>query len=519
MNLEYEVRRRALGPWLNTAMLKGGVLLVAGFAVLLLPSVTLPAARVALGLGLLLSGLVDFWDAHRSPGLDVRAEQIQGVVNVALAMVVLFLPSQTLRLILLVGGVYLVVRALYSLVGAVRQVGPSRWIQLLWGIALASAALLAALAPDHLVEAIISGAAVVMVLAGGVLLAAGLTLPEAQARPLGVTSTPVLVRRWIVRQDVGDERRTEIADSLFIEEPSRVSKYAAWWVMLLLSVAIATLGVMQDSTAVVIGAMIVAPLMAPILATAAAVVNVWPARLTRSLALAIGGAAASVLLAYIIARWTPSIVPLSVNSQVTSRTSPNVLDMSIALAAGAAGAYATVASRVASSIAGVAIAVALVPPLAVVGLTLEASHFSDAWGAFLLFLTNFVSIVLAAVIVFMVTGLASLERLRQDTRGAIQVIGSFVAVALIILLPLMLTSQGLIVAAARQSSAQDITQEWVGNRSLTVQQVSVQGSDVQIELSGAGDVPSVPQLEEELSEAFGEQVEVQVELFPSVEVS
>ncbi|BDZ41082.1 hypothetical protein GCM10025865_03810 [Paraoerskovia sediminicola] len=131
--------------------------------------------------------------------------------------------------------------------------------------------------------------------------------------------------------------------------------------MLLLSVCIATFAVLQDSTAVVIGAMLIAPLMVPILGLAAALVNGWVRRAWESSLLIVAGVVAAVVLAAAITLWAPAVVSFETNSQITSRVDPSVLDMLVAIAAGAAGAFATVNTRVASSIAGVAIAVALVP--------------------------------------------------------------------------------------------------------------------------------------------------------------
>lgn len=519
MSFADHVRERTIPAWLSTATLKGVLLLALGFSLLVLPGVTITSARWAFGIGLVLSGLVDIWDGFRGRGEVRRYEFIHGATNIALGVVLVFVPSQALRLVLFVGAAYLAIRALSLVLDAWRHAGPNRPLQLLWGSALAAAAMLALLTPDHLVSAVIIGTAVAMIIAGGVLLAAGLTATQRQSNTLGLARVPVLIRRWTEAQDIGDSRRAEISDTLYFENPARAGKLAAWWVMLLLSVAIATFGVLQDSTAVVIGAMIVAPLMTPILGLAGAIVNAWPRRLVGSLLLVGAGAVVAVSLAVIIARWAPGAVPLSVNSQVTSRVTPNVLDMGIAVSAGAAGAFATVNRRVASSIAGVAIAVALVPPLAVVGLTLESSQFGDAWGAFLLFLTNVVSIVLTAVLVFLVTGMASLQRLQQESRRTVTTLGSFVAIALLILVPLTLTSQGLVVSASREAEAQRLTAEWVdGIVNLDVELVSVDGLSVEVLLSGSAQPPDKALLQESLDDAFGEPTSLRVEVFPSVVV-
>ncbi len=111
--------------------------------------------------------------------------------------------------------------------------------------------------------------------------------------------------------------------------------------------AIATFAVLQDSTAVVIGAMLVAPLMTPILGLSAALVNGWRRRSGRSLLQVVLGVAVSVAIgrAVLLAAGGRQ---LRDEQQITSRVSPTFLDMLIAIAAGAAGAFATIDRRVTS---------------------------------------------------------------------------------------------------------------------------------------------------------------------------
>ena len=316
--------------------------------------------------------------------------------------------------------------------------------------------------------------------------------------------------------DIGHERREEIGDGLYFEEPDRGPKLIAWWVMLLLSVVIATFAVLQDSTAVVIGAMLVAPLMVPILGAAAAIVNGEERRVGSDLLLVLLGVLASIGLAFIIAKWAPAIVPLNSNSQVTSRVNPNVIDMGIALAAGAAGAFATVNKRVASSIAGVAIAVALVPPLAVVGVTLEAGRYDNAGGAFLLFSTNLVAILLAAVTVFVLSGYTSAARIhknRRQMRNTLTIVGG---AAIVILIPLVLTAQQVITDQLRQSQAQQVASTWLEESDgLSLESVAVVENEVTVEVSGSDRLPSVAELGQAMQEELGAATTTTVEFTPA----
>ncbi|MBI5832785.1 MAG: TIGR00341 family protein [Armatimonadetes bacterium] len=177
----------------------------------------------------------------------------------------------------------------------------------------------------------------------------------------------------------------------------------AYYVLAALSAAIASFGLLANSTAVVIGAMIVAPLMGPILGLALGLAAGDRRLAGRALVTESLGVLLCLLLAYLIGR-----VPLSLGlgSEVMARTQPTLYDILIALAAGCAGAYAMADARVSTSLPGVAIAVALVPPLATCGLCLGAHRPELAKGAMLLFLANLVAIQMAASLLFLVTGIA-----------------------------------------------------------------------------------------------------------------
>jgi len=196
--------------------------------------------------------------------------------------------------------------------------------------------------------------------------------------------------------------------------------YFGFYFMLGLAVIIATFGLLSNSAPTIIGAMIIAPLMAPIISFSfGIVVSDWPLT-TRSLVMVVSGVATVVLLAYAV---TIGIGLRVAGSEIVSRTSPTLMDMGIAMAAGAAAAFAQTRQSILNTIAGVAIAVALVPPLAVTGIGLAQgltvgaevgaslsqigparSGVNLAAGAFLLFLTNLAGIIVIAGVVFLAKG-------------------------------------------------------------------------------------------------------------------
>lgn len=184
-------------------------------------------------------------------------------------------------------------------------------------------------------------------------------------------------------------------DQLFFDGDGRGRKLSRFWLLLVLAAVIAAAGVAADSTATVIGAMIVAPLMTPILGVALAATLADRANLLRSIALVVSGAVAVVAIGFVVGIGSGVPVVAELNSQVAGRVSPRLIDLLAALATGAVGAIALSRSDISDTLPGVAIAISLVPPLSVVGLTLEAGKPVQAAGALLLFVTN-VSAILAS---------------------------------------------------------------------------------------------------------------------------
>ena len=155
--------------------------------------------------------------------------------------------------------------------------------------------------------------------------------------------------------------------------------------LLVLASLAAAGGVVDDSTPVVIGAMIVSPLATPIYGVALSTVVGSRRDLRDALLLLAAGIAVSILIGMLIGQLTFERLPLDANPQIMGRTAPKVLDLVIAVAMGVAGAFALVRRDVANIVAGVAIAISVVPMLEVAGITLGDGRPDLAWGAFLLF--------------------------------------------------------------------------------------------------------------------------------------
>ena len=161
-------------------------------------------------------------------------------------------------------------------------------------------------------------------------------------------------------------------DAVFFEGPEVRQRSSRFWILITLASIIAAAGVAADSTATVIGAMIVAPLMTPILGTMLSVVLADRTNLIRSLLHVAGGAVVAISIGWLVGVLVVNEVVAETNSQVAQRVHPKLIDLLAALATGVVGSVALVRRDISDTLPGVAIAISLVPPLCVVGFTLEA---------------------------------------------------------------------------------------------------------------------------------------------------
>ncbi len=225
------------------------------------------------------------------------------------------------------------------------------------------------------------------------------------------------------------------------------------------SCIIATLGLLSNSVAVIIGAMIIAPLMLPIraLAFSALTANI---QLFRQSLIALG---VGTFLAIGIAGSLGLLSGLSsFGSEILSRSKPTLLDLGIAIAAGGISGYAKLQPRISGSLAGTAIAVALMPPICVVGLGISHANWSLSLGATLLYLTNLLGIVLACMVAFLVTGCSPLKRARKPLAITVILTG-------VLVVPLSVSFVKLI----RQSQLESSLKTALLNRTVTFQRLEL----------------------------------------------
>jgi len=285
----------------------------------------------------------------------------------------------------------------------------------------------------------------------------------------------------------------ELRDGLFLDLGDVARKLSRFWILILLSAIIASAGILANSTATVIGAMIVAPLGTPIMGMALAVVIGDARRLWSSAALTVSGAAAVVLTGAFLAWILPELLPLTSNGQVTARTSPSLIDLIAAIATGFAGSYGLARKDISDVMPGVAIAISLVPPLAVVGITGAAGDWGSAWGAFLLFASNVVAMIVAGTIVFTLYGYHREARAAHGIRR--RPAYAVVAAALVlIVVPLGLTTMQTAREQVWLNEASTAAGTWAAERGYALQDVRFEGPELEVVIGGTGPSPPGSQL-------------------------
>jgi uncharacterized hydrophobic protein (TIGR00271 family) len=248
--------------------------------------------------------------------------------------------------------------------------------------------------------------------------------------PVDEAARPLIKRKLPLFNHAGEEDYRE----LFVALRDNATASSAFQVLMVLSVLLALTGLYANSAPVIIGAMVLAPLMSPVVSLAMGLARTEPSLIQGSLrTLVIGvawGLACGIVLAWIMPLEIPTV-------EMKVRMSPTLLDLLVAVVSGIAGAYAHAKEDIAKGLAGVAIAVALVPPLSVAGIGLGWGDWSMAGGALLLLITNLVGIALAGSATFLVLGFAPFKRARAG-------LGVTLAIMLVISAPLYIAFDHLV---------------------------------------------------------------------------
>jgi len=284
------------------------------------------------------------------------------------------------------------------------------------------------------------------------------------------------------RRSLSPEQRREILNELFFEGAARAPYIKQFYSLLTLAGIIATFGLIIDSTAVVIGAMLLSPLMTPILGIAASLVMGWPQRAGR-VAIRLFIATAFVFgLAWLIPWIMQFPTSIHIPDEILGRTNPNFADLLVALCAGLAAAYMLVRKEAISALPGVAIAVALVPPLCVSGLLTYFTEYHLAWEAFVLYFTNLTAIVLMAGAVLLVMGFKPKVRdLRLHLRVTAGLMMASGIVALVAI-PLGQRTFNDIRDLHDRVVAYRVIEDWIGENPVELIDVEVEDNLIQVKL-------------------------------------
>ncbi|MCB0974102.1 MAG: DUF389 domain-containing protein [Actinobacteria bacterium] len=314
------------------------------------------------------------------------------------------------------------------------------------------------------------------------------------------------IRRYF-NNDLSAEDRRRVMGSVALI--SNENWAVGFGLMLSLSVVIAVVGLSANSAAVVIGAMLVAPLMTPVMGIAASLSMGLRRHLAFSLRRVLFASLWSVALAFLCATL---LRDTGMPQEVLSRTAPDIRDLAVALAAGTAGAYAISRPEVSSALPGVAVAVALVPPLGAIGYTLERGRWDLAQGATLLYLTNLAAIVFSGMMVFLLVGLVPPKRL-DTLRNRVALSGGATAlIVLAIAVPLFTASVQTTSEYRQTTQLNQAVTAWLQGTELEIDRLSVTDKFVTVNVVGDGTLPPVASLAPSVQAILEEPRELRVRL-------
>lgn len=330
---------------------------------------------------------------------------------------------------------------------------------------------------------------------------------------LGYGDAPERPRRWkAFRRELSEEQRRDILDQLYTDEQSRLPFLRRFAILLSLSVLIAVMGLAADSGPVVIGAMLVSPLTTPLMGLSGALTMGWPRRQLEALAILVAGTVWAFVLAYVTLKLLPEPRAVTLQSEeLLARTEPRLLDLGVAVVAGAAGAYVLVRREAIGALPGVAIAVALVPPLSAIGMMVELGEPELAGDALLLYLTNLAGIVFAGALVLLAAGWRPWTDDGRLPRRAKIGLASAAAMVAVIAYPLTIVTRHGLAQAMDHDDAMTLTREWARGTGMHVDDVEVEPHAVRVEVAGPKPPPSAESLAARLASAFEQEVRVTVD--------
>jgi uncharacterized hydrophobic protein (TIGR00271 family) len=283
------------------------------------------------------------------------------------------------------------------------------------------------------------------------------------------------------------------------EPPDLRRRLIRFGALLILASAIATYGLMGDSVATVIGAMIVAPLMLPIMGLAFGISIGDRRAIVSSILVGIAGMATAVLVGFVLGLTANPAFDPTTNAQIMARTSPRLVDLMAALATGLAGAFAIGRKDVSDTLPGVAIAISLVPPLTNAGILFSAGEPDLAVGSLLLFMTNYFAILITGTLVFGLMGYPGASLVPKSLRGRRVGVAVIVAMVIIIAVPLGISSRSLARDVTAENRVAEATKTWLEGSDYRYVSATTRDGVVSVVITGQGELPPRQDLEESLN--------------------
>lgn len=311
--------------------------------------------------------------------------------------------------------------------------------------------------------------------------------------------TKDLLEKVLAGGPISDQHLSDAEASTFVTLEGGGKTFSGYFWNIVISSIIATAGIAMNSGAVLVGAMLISPVMTPIVGSALAAITGNRRATIRTFLMTAGGALLGLLVAIPVAAFFPVPIDLTTNIQVTTRTAPGLLDLVVAVASGFIAALAFVREDIPEAIPGVAIAVSLMPPLCVTGVAIADFDFAGAAGAFLLFLTNYFGILVMCLVVFWAVGLSKKSRTKKSARERMVWYVAVLICTIIVAIPLAMTSVDMAKANDHEQKAQKIAQEWLSGSDYSLNDVKLKNNTLTVTIAGDGRTPDLAAFKEDLT--------------------
>lgn len=320
--------------------------------------------------------------------------------------------------------------------------------------------------------------------------------------------------------DMEKEMKGEVAQK--IQKESQADRL--YWIEIILSSLIATFGLLQNSVAVIIGAMLIAPLLRPIQGMGFSLATGQGKYFFRSFSLLVGSIFLSVGLAFIFSL----VLPIKYESEeILARTAPNILDFFIAIASAVIALLSLSYNRLSESVAGVAMAASLMPPLAVIGIELSFGNLSLAWGSFMLFFVNIIGILVVASLMFLFYGFTPHQA--EFQKRMLQKVLAIFGIAVLLSFPLSQTLVNISDRIKAQEESVEIISELLeaNNAKSGVSRVNIVTLDRDsVEITAVLRLPEnepfyqefLEKMEKALAQALEKDIELDIEIIRTANI-